>query len=337
MPAPDLLRVAGLTTAFTVGGRIVPVVRRVSFQVRAGETVALVGESGSGKSVTALSVLRLLPASGRITAGSVHWRARDLAGLDNAAMEQIRGGEIALVPQDPATALNPVFSVGDQISETLMAHGVVSPRDAHERVLDLLNAVHIPQPAQRARDYPHQLSGGLRQRVMLALSLAGDPALLIADEPTTGLDAPTQARIVDLLRELVTARDLAVLIISHDLDVVAGCADRVAVMYAGEIVEQGPARQVLGSPAHPYTLGLLTSVPSAEPGTALPTIEGVPPAPGSLGPGCAFAPRCPRRFDPCERLEPAQWAPAEDVSTLCHLYDPSAGERGLDAPPTQEQ
>lgn len=330
-----MLRVAGLTTAFTVGGQSVPVVRGVSFQVRAGETVALVGESGSGKSVTALSVLRLLPTSGRITGGSVQWRARDLAGLDTAALEQIRGGEIALVPQDPATALNPVFTVGDQISETLVVHNAGTPRDVHTRMLDLLDAVHIPDPAQRARDYPHQLSGGLRQRVMLALGLAGDPALLIADEPTTGLDAPTQARIVDLLRELAATRDLAILIISHDLDVVAGCADRVAVMYAGEIVEQGPARQVLDTPAHPYTLGLLASVPGVEPGTALPTIDGVPPAPGLLGPGCAFAPRCPKRFDPCERLAPAQWAPAVDVSALCHLYDPAASDPAMDPPDVQ--
>ena len=167
---------------------------------------------------------------------------------------------------------------------------------------------------------------------MLALGLAGDPALLIADEPTTGLDAPTQARIVDLLRELVVQRGLAILIISHDLDVVASCADRVAVMYAGEIVEQGPARQVLDTPAHPYTLGLLASVPGAEPGTTLPTIDGVPPAPGLLAPGCAFAPRCPQRFDPCERLPPTQWVPAADVSTLCHLYDPAAGAPATDTP-----
>jgi peptide/nickel transport system ATP-binding protein len=294
-PAPDLLCVEGLTTAFQVDGRSVPAVRGISFQVRAGETLALVGESGSGKSVTALSLLRLLPTAVRITSGSVQWRARDLAGLENAALEQIRGGEIALVPQDPATALNPIFVVGDQIMETLLAHAVATPRDVHRRMLNLLDTVHIPHPAQRARDYPHQLSGGLRQQVMLALGLA-------------------------------------VLIISHDLDVVASCADRVAVMYAGEIVKQGPTRRVLDTPAHPYTLGLLASVPNAEPGTALPTIDGVPPAPGFLGPSCAFAPRCPQRFDPCERL-----APAVDVSTICHLYDPAPRAPAMDTPDAQGQ
>ncbi len=324
MPSPILLRVEGLTTVFDVGGRTVPVVRGISFLIRAAETLALVGESGSGKSVTALSLLRLLRPPGRITAGSVHWRARDMASLDDAALQRIRGGEIGLVPQDPATALNPVFTVGDQIVETMLAHKAATPRAVHGRMLELLDTVRIPQPAQRARDYPHQLSGGLRQRVMIALGLAGDPALLIADEPTTGLDAPTQTRIVDLLRDLVERRGLALLIISHDLDVVASCADQVAVMYAGEIVEQGPATPVLDAPAHPYTRGLLASVPGAEPGTALPTIDGVPPAPGVRAPGCAFAPRCPERFDPCERLAPTAWPRALGVTALCHLYDPAA-------------
>ena len=323
MSGHGLLRVAALTTVFNVGGRRVPAVRGISFEMRAGETVALVGESGSGKSVTALSLLRLLPASGEITAGLVEWRGRDLAGLDAPALERIRGGEIALVPQDSATALNPVFTVGDQIAETMLAHTAVTPRDVHTRVLELLDAVHIPEPARRAQDYPHQLSGGLRQRVLIALGLAGGPALLIADEPTTGLDAPTQTGIVDMLRELVIGRGLALLIISHDLDVVSDCADQVAVMYAGKIVEQGPARLLLDTPAHPYTRGLLASVPGAEPGSALPTIDGAPPAPGASAPGCAFAPRCPERFEPCERLTPAAHALADGVRAQCHLYDPA--------------
>ena len=238
-------------------------------------------------------------------------------------LERIRGGEIALVPQDPATALNPVFTVGDQIAETMLVHTAATPRDVHTRVLDLLDTVHIPQPARRARDYPHQLSGGLRQRVLIALGLAGDPALLIADEPTTGLDAPTQTGIVDMLHELVLGRGLALLLISHDLGVVSDCADQVAVMYAGQIVEQGPARRLLDTPAHPYTRGLLASVPGAEPGSALPTIDGAPPAPGDSAPGCAFAPRCPERFEPCERLTPAAHTPTRGVSARCHLYDPA--------------
>ncbi len=324
----DLLRVEGLTSVFDVDGRTVPVVRGVSFAIRVAETLALGGESGSGKSVTALSLLRLLVAPGRIAVGSVRWRSRDVADLDDAALQEIRGGEIGLVPQDPDTALNPVFTIGDQIVETMLAHKVATRRDVHARMLDLLDAVRIPDAARRARDYPHQLSGGLRQRAMIALGLAGDPALLIADEPTTGLDAPTQARIVELLRDLVERRGLAMLIISHDLDVVASCADQVAVMYAGEIVEQGPTRMVLDTPAHPYTRGLVASVPGATPGTPLATIEGIPPAPGVSVPGCAFAPRCPERFEPCDQRAPGAWVPAVGVTARCHLYDPAGSAPG---------
>ena len=318
-----VLRVERLTTVFAVGGREVAAVRAVSFVIRAAETLALVGESGSGKSVTALSLLRLVRPPGRIADGSILWKGRDLARLDETRLHRIRGREIALVLQDPSTALNPVFTVGDQIIETLLTHGVVPRTGAQTRMLELLETVRIPDPDRRADEYPHQLSGGLRQRVMIALALAGDPALLVADEPTTGLDATTQSRIVDLLRDLVARRGLSLLLISHDLALVGACADRVAVMYAGQIIEEGPARAILDTPGHPYTRGLLASVPGAAPGVPLRGIEGTPPRLGELSPGCAFAPRCPERFDRCETVMPEPWARRAGTVTWCHLDDPA--------------
>ena len=323
-----LLQVTRLTTVFDLGDREAAAVCAVSFLIRAGETLALVGESGSGKSVTALSLLGLVRPPGRITGGSILWKGLDLARLDDTRLHRIRGREIALMLQDPGAALNPVFTIGDQIIETLLAHGVVPRRGARVRMLELLDAVRIPDPDRRAGDYPHQLSGGLRQRVMIALALAGDPALLIADEPTTGLDATTQSRIVDLLRDLVERHGLSLLLISHDLAVVGACADRVAVMYAGQIIEEGPARAVLHSPGHPYTRGLLASVPGAAPGVPLCGIEGAPPRLGDLPPGCAFAPRCPERFGRCEAAMPEPWAHGTATVVRCHLHDPATDAAG---------
>ena len=319
---PVLLQVEHLTTVFDLGAGEAPAVRGLSFVIHAGETLALVGESGCGKSVTALSLLGLVRPPGRITGGSILWKGLDLMRLDDTRLHRIRGREIALVLQDPGAALNPVFTVGDQIVETLLAHGIVPRPEARARMLELLDAARIPHPEQRADDYPHQLSGGLRQRVMIALALAGDPALLIADEPTTGLDATTQSRIVDLLRDLVERHDLSLLLISHDLAVVGACADRIAVMYAGQIIEEGPAWEVLRTPGHPYTRGLLASVPGASPGVPLRGIEGAPPRLGELPPGCAFAPRCPERFDRCETVMPKSWAHSA-VTVACHLHDPA--------------
>ena len=321
--APVVLQVERLTTVFDLGGREAPAVRAVSFEIRAGEALALVGESGSGKSVTALSLLGLVRPPGRITDGSILWKGLDLARLEETRLHRIRGREIALVLQDPGAALNPAFTVGDQIIETLLAHDVVPRPGARARMLELLDVVRIPDPDQRAGDYPHQLSGGLRQRVMIALALAGEPALLIADEPTTGLDATTQSRVVGLLRDLVERRDLSLLLISHDLAVVGACADRVAVMYAGQIIEEGPARAVLQTPGHPYTRGLLASVPGAAPGVPLRAIEGAPPRLGELPPGCAFAPRCPERFDRCATVIPELWSHGAAAVTRCHLHDPA--------------
>jgi peptide/nickel transport system ATP-binding protein len=320
---PVLLQVTSLTTVFDLGDREAAAVRAVSFEIRVGESLALVGESGSGKSFTALSLLGLVRPPGRITGGSILWKGHDLARLDDTRLHRIRGREIALVLQDPGAALNPVFTIGDQIIETLLVHGVVPRRGTRARMLELLDTVQVPDPERRAGDYPHQLSGGLCQRVMIALALAGDPVLLIADEPTTGLDAVTQFRIVDLLRNLVGRRHLSLLLITHDLAVVGACADRVVVMYAGQIVEEGPARTVLHAPGHPYTRGLLASVPGAEPGVPLCGIEGAPPRLGDLPPGCAFTPRCPDRFDRCETVMPESWVHGPAIVARCHLHDPA--------------
>ena len=257
-PAP-VLSVERLTTVF--GGT--PVVDGVSFEIGEGETLGLVGESGSGKSMTALSIMRLVQAPGRIAGGRVRYKNRDLLTLGEEDMRAVRGAEISLIFQEPSTALNPVFSVGDQIAEALIVHGRASKREARIQAIDLLRSVRIPDPESRIASYPHQLSGGQRQRVMIAVALACRPSLVIADEPTTALDVTIQAEILDLLREMRSAYHLSLLLITHDLGVVAETADRVAVMRAGRIVELGPVRQIFHQPQHPYTRELLAAIPGA--------------------------------------------------------------------------
>ena len=299
-----LLSVEHLTTGFDIGGRFVPAVIDVSFQVNAGETLCLVGESGSGKSVTALSIMRLVQSPGRTADGRLLFRGQDLRALDEPAMQKVRGAEIALVFQEPMTALNPVFTIGSQIEETLLVHGRATRRTARAKAVELLDLVSVPEPQKRVRDYPHQLSGGLRQRALIAMSLACEPALVIADEPTTALDVTIQAQILDLLRTLQTRMRLALLLITHDLGVVAEMADRVAVMYAGRIVEEAPVRDLFADPRHPYTRGLIASIPGDAPGTRLRAIQGTVPPLGELPPGCSFTPRCPDRFEPCPKAHP---------------------------------
>jgi peptide/nickel transport system ATP-binding protein len=299
-----LLSVEHLTTVFDLPGGPAPAVIDVSFHVGPGETLCLVGESGSGKSVTALSILRLVQRPGRIAGGAIVFKGRDLLSLDERAMQQVRGAEIGLVFQEPMTALNPVFTIGNQIEETLMVHGMARGRAARERAIELLDAVSVPEPHRRVRDYPHQLSGGLRQRALIALALACNPTLLIADEPTTALDVTIQAQILDLLRDLRTRFQLSLLLITHDLGVVAEMADRVAVMYAGRIIEEAPVRKLFRDPRHPYTRGLLASIPGGAHGSKLQAIQGTVPPLGNLPPGCAFAPRCPHRFEPCDTAPP---------------------------------
>jgi oligopeptide transport system ATP-binding protein len=322
MAEDPLLVVEHLTTVFDTAHGAVAAVYDVSFEIRAGETLGLVGESGCGKSVTALSIMRLVQRPGRIAGGRILFKNRDLFALDEADMRAVRGAEIALIFQEPMTALNPVFTVGDQIAESLLVHRRATRREARARAVELMEAVHIPDAPARVRDYPHQLSGGMRQRVMIAIALACRPALVIADEPTTALDVTIQAQILDLLREMKAAFNLSLLLITHDLGVVAETADRVAVMYAGRIVETGPMRAIFRAPAHPYTRGLLASIPCGAPGRRLNAIEGSVPLLGELPRGCAFNPRCPDRFDPCTIDPPPDFPAGGEQSAKCYLHDP---------------
>ena len=319
-PEP-LLSVDHLTTVFDTAGGPLPAVDDVSFEIRAGETLGLVGESGSGKSVTALSIMRLVQPPGRIAGGRLLFKGRDLLTLDDREMQRVRGAQIALIFQEPMTALNPVFRIGAQIAETLLVHGRATRREAKVKAVELLRAVRITNPEARVADYPHQLSGGMRQRVLIAMALACQPSLVIADEPTTALDVTIQAEILDLLREMKSALDLSLLLITHDLGVIAGTADRVAVMYAGRIVETGPVRDIFRNPGHPYTRGLLASMPGGHPGRRLRAIEGAVPLLGDLPPGCAFNPRCPDRFEPCTAAPPPDYPAGPHHTAKCYLHD----------------
>jgi oligopeptide/dipeptide ABC transporter ATP-binding protein len=302
--AGHLLQVGHLTTGFDIQGRFIPAVIDVSFHLQAGETLCLVGESGSGKSVTALSIIRLVQPPGRISAGSIRLNGRDLMALGERELDRVRGAEIGFVFQEPMTALNPVFTVGRQIEETLRIHGRATRSTARGQAIELLDLVSVPEPQRRVDEYPHQLSGGLRQRALIALALACQPNLLIADEPTTALDVTIQAQILELLRDLQKRLGLGILLITHDLGVVAGMADRVAVMYAGRIVETAPVKPLFAEPKHPYTRGLLASMPGDAPGTRLRAIPGTVPPLGAFPPGCSFSTRCPDRFEPCDTAHP---------------------------------
>ena len=332
-----LLGVEHLSTGFPTDGGIALAVNDVSFEVRAGETLGLVGESGSGKSLTALSILRLVEPPGRIVTGAVRFRGRDLVTLPERDMRAIRGAEISLIFQEPMTALNPVFTVGDQIAETLLVHGQATRAEANAKAVELLASVSVPEPDRRAADYPHQLSGGLRQRALIAMALACRPALVIADEPTTALDVTIQAQILELLRQLKTRFDLSLLLITHDLGVIAETADRVAVMYAGRIVETAPVREIFSNPQHPYTRGLLESMPGGAPGSRLRAVEGTVPGLGQLPAGCAFAPRCPDRLEICDGASPDLVPVAPGHQVCCYLYDQTVAGASTDRLGTNEE
>jgi oligopeptide transport system ATP-binding protein len=304
---PPLLDVRGLRTEFRTGAGVVRAVDGISYAVEAGETVAIVGESGSGKSVSALSILRLIPdPPGRITAGEVHFAGRDLMRLSEEEMRRVRGSDIGMVFQEPMTSLNPVLTIGRQITETVEQHRGLGAEAAHRRALELLGLVGIGDAARRLRQYPHQLSGGMRQRVMIAIALACDPKLIIADEPTTALDVTIQAQILELMKQLTRRLGVALVIITHNLGVVARYANRVNVMYAGRIVESGTAHQVYHDPRHPYTMALLRSVPRLDrPRQArLDPVEGQPPDLTRLDGGCSFRPRCRFAIDACAEARP---------------------------------
>jgi len=317
-----LLQVDNLTTVFDLAAGPAVAVDGVTFSIQPGETLGLVGESGSGKSATALSIMRLIQPPGRIAGGEIRFKGRDLLTLPEREMRQVRGADISLIFQEPMTALNPVFTIGDQIAETLLVHGRSTKKDARNHAIELLEAVRVPSPASRVDDYPHQLSGGLRQRVLIAMAIACKPSLLIADEATTALDVTIQAEILDLLREMQKTLNLSILLITHNFGVIAELADRVAVMYAGRIVEQGTVRQIIRDPKHPYTRGLLASMPSGERGSRLTAIEGSVPMLGAFPSGCAFHPRCPYRFEPCAATPPPDLTVGDRHSARCYLYDP---------------
>jgi oligopeptide/dipeptide ABC transporter ATP-binding protein len=324
-----LLEVNNLRTHFPTRAGLVRAVDGISFHVDGGELLGLVGESGCGKSITALSVMRLVAPPGKIVGGEITFDGKDLLHLSDEEMREIRGDDIAMIFQDPMTSLNPVFTVGEQIAEALRLHRELNRKLAWEAAIESMREVAIPDPGRRANDYPHQLSGGMRQRVMIAMALACDPKLLIADEPTTALDVTIQAQILELMNDLRKNRELAVLLITHDLGVVAEVADRVAVMYTGKIVEEAPVQELFARPRHPYTEGLLRSVPKLSvehvaKKERLETIEGVVPSPTNLPPGCHFAPRCPYRMPRCEEGEIPFYDLEGGVKVRCVLFDLAA-------------
>jgi oligopeptide transport system ATP-binding protein len=321
----SILEIKNLGTHFFTRAGVVKAVDDVSFAIERGSTVALVGESGSGKSVTSLSVMRLVQPPGKIVAGQILFNGKDLVKAGNEEMRKLRGSEIAMIFQDPMTSLNPVYTVGDQIAEAIKLHQNLPQKQAWAKAVEMMQRVKIPDAERRASDYPHQLSGGMRQRVVIAMALSCNPELLIADEPTTALDVTIQAEILDLLRGLKDDFDLSMLLITHDLGVVAETADRVAVMYAGRIVEEAPVRDIFHQPKHPYTEGLLRSVPRlSEEGLRrkrLDTIEGTVPNLLALPDGCKFAPRCAYKINDCTKGDIPLIEIAEERKTRCIRYE----------------
>jgi oligopeptide/dipeptide ABC transporter ATP-binding protein len=331
MPMNRILEVRNLQTSFFTEEGELKAVDDVSFSVYSGKTLGIVGESGCGKSVTSLSIMRLIPSPpGRIVGGQILYQGRDLTRLSMPEMRKIRGNEISMIFQEPMTSLNPVFTIGNQICEAIALHQDLPAREIRNKAIEMLKLVGIPSPEKRVDDYPHQLSGGMRQRVMIAMALSCDPKILIADEPTTALDVTIQAQILDLLRELQAKVGLSLILITHDLGVVAEMADEVVVMYAGRVAEQGKVREIFKNPRHPYTRGLLNSIPT--PGKKrLETIPGIVPNLMHLPQGCRFQERCPYVIAECRGLEPELRTIVED-SELPHaircIRDIGPGTRG---------
>jgi len=329
-----LLELDNLTTHYVSarGRRVVPAVEEVSLSLRAGETLGIVGESGSGKTTLALTILRLLPPAARVTGGRLMFEGEDLLRKSDAEMRRLRGRRIAMILQDPMASLNPLFTIGDQVSEPIRVHEGASRRTAWARAGDLLKAVRIPSPQMRLAQHPHEMSGGMRQRIVGAIGISCGPRLLIADEPTTSLDLTIQAQYLKMLRELQHAHGLALIFITHNLGIVAKMCDRLAVMYAGRVVEQGGVRDVFGSPAHPYTRALLSSMPRMrDTRQRLTAIDGQPPDLAALPAGCAFAPRCPSAFERCRQAAPPAFSgPCGTRTARCWLIEAdAAGRRGV--------
>jgi oligopeptide/dipeptide ABC transporter ATP-binding protein len=342
-PPPEdvLLDVRHLKTYFKVMDGTVPAVDDVSFSLGRGQTLGIVGESGSGKSVTALTIMRLLdiPPAEIGTDSEAWFDGREILQIPEGEMRRIRGNDIAMIFQEPLTSLNPVFTVGDQIAEQVELHMKVKAREARDRAIEMLRLVGIPSPERRAKQYPHELSGGMRQRVMIGMALSCEPKLLIADEPTTALDVTVQAQIMELLRSVQERTGAALILITHDLGVIAEMVQNVIVMYAGQIVEQGTVEQVLIEPRMPYTMGLIESIPSVEKrGGRLSAIQGVVPSPFHLPPACRFQPRCPYRWDMCGSVVPELYpAGAEGRLARCHLHLAGSAARLESAVETHSQ
>ena len=317
-----LIEVKDLVTEFKGKHGTVAAVNGVSFHVNEGEFLAVVGESGSGKSVTSLSIMGLLQGNGRVAQGEILYKGEDLLKKSEAEMQAIRGDKISMIFQEPMTSLNPVYRVKDQIMESIMTHSKVSKKEALERTIEMLRIVGIPSPEERAENYPHQMSGGMRQRVMIAMALACDPELLIADEPTTALDVTIQAQILDLLNNLRKKMNMSVMLITHDLGVVAEAADRVIVMYCGQVVESADVKSLFAQPMHPYTLGLLKSIPRLddESNEPLYMIKGMVPNPLHMPQGCPFSDRCERCMEICKNKKP-ELRPVGDHLVRCFLYE----------------
>jgi peptide/nickel transport system ATP-binding protein len=323
--AERLLEIHGLKTHFRTDDGMVRAVDGVDLTIDRGETLGVVGESGCGKTVTAMTILKLIQMPpGRIVAGSIHWRGRDLVPLSADEMRRIRAKEIAIIFQEPMTSLNPVYTVGDQIAETIRLHEGLSRREAMNRAVEMLRLVHIPTPERRVRDYPHQFSGGMRQRVMIAMALSCNPRLLIADEPTTALDVTIQAQILDLLTEMKSRLGMAIMLITHAMGVVAETTQRVVVMYAGRVVEEATVERLFASPLHPYTQGLIRSIPRVDRDAGkrarLEAIGGVVPSLIEPPPGCRFAPRCRAAMPACTRAMPELRTVEPGHKVACLLY-----------------
>ena len=330
--AEKLLEVQNLRTHFFTRSGVVKAVEDVSFYVDEAETLGIVGESGSGKSVTSLSVMRLIDRPGKIVGGKILFRGEDILDVDEDRLYELRGGKIAMIFQDPMTSLNPVLTVGFQIAEAVKAHLKLDDRAAMNRAAEMLERVRIPDARRRLDHYPHEFSGGMRQRVMIAIALAANPKLLIADEPTTALDVTIQAQILELIQRLRKDQNTSVMFITHDLGVVAGLADRILVMYAGHIAESSPTEELFANPRHPYTLGLLGSVPrlDAEPGSELTTIPGSPPDLLHPPKGCPFQPRCPFRIDKCQTFPPDMVVgPLHTAACWVDVTDPNEQARAM--------
>jgi len=321
---PPLLEVKELSTHFVsaAGTRVVRAVNEVSFTLHAGETLGIVGESGSGKSTLALTILRILPPAARIVQGQINFEGENLLDKSDSEMQHIRGKRIAMILQDPMASLNPLFSIGDQVAEPMRVHEHMGRGGAWARAKELLGAVRISAPETRVREYPHQMSGGMRQRIVGAIAISCEPALLIADEPTTSLDLTIQAQYLSLLSDLQKRYHLALIFITHNLGIVAKMCDKVAVMYAGRMVESGPVRQIFNRPAHPYTEALLRSIPRlTDKRERLTAIEGQPPDMTSPPSGCAFHPRCPKAIERCQEQDPPTFEVAADQRARCWLAD----------------